>query len=118
MGTLNKVTSGFTGWDKFFEQVLKDAPTPVMHEGVQGNIHPDANGNLVWHVSVAKVAESQTQKLIDFVTEHVGEGEVTNYEGGSVMKVIHVLRPLTDEEKRGISPDLQQMVELQAHYKR
>jgi hypothetical protein len=107
-----------TGWPAFFADVLEKAPTPVMNEGVQGNIHPDADGNLVWHVSVAKQHESQTQKLIDFVTEHVGEGEVVNYEGGSIMKVIHVLRPLTDEEKKGISPDLQQMVELQAHYKR
>jgi hypothetical protein len=106
------------GWAEFFQDVLKDAPTPTVHEGVQGNIHPDPHGKLVWHVSVAKQADSQTQKLIDFVKQHVGEGEVVNYEGGSLMRVIHVLRPLTADEEEKISDDLKRMVELQAVHKR
>jgi hypothetical protein len=104
-------------WAKFFEHAIEKAPFPVMHEGIQCNVHPDAEGKWVWHVTVRKPADPErVQKHVlglgEFIKrENVGEGDIDIYEGGSTLRLFHAVRRMRDDEVAKLPAEVDNLTE-------
>jgi len=88
-----------SGWSDFFDDVLENTPHRRRHVNVIGNIHPDKDGNWIWHISMERGSnfEQQKEAMIEMI-KTVGINPVHIYEGGIIKKLIHMTRPLSDNE--------------------